>query len=94
MAEWARGVVWDCTDPDDCTPVRRSNRHTEFPGRRQINRAALRAAAAEMRWHDEDIVDQAVEGGAWKCARRRSSSPSCPSTTQGCSRKPRRQPRR
>eukprot|EP00965_Chrysotila_dentata_P189001 6173075-Pleurochrysis_carterae.AAC.1 len=37
--------------------------NTKFPGRRQIDRAALRAAAAELRWHDDDIVDQVGEGG-------------------------------
>eukprot|EP00965_Chrysotila_dentata_P075288 2486405-Pleurochrysis_carterae.AAC.1 len=59
MEEWARGVVWDCTDPDKCIPVQRSSRDTRFPGRRQVDSAVLRAAAAELRWDDEDIVGQA-----------------------------------
>eukprot|EP00965_Chrysotila_dentata_P069497 2295829-Pleurochrysis_carterae.AAC.1 len=63
MEEWAQGVVWDCTDPDKCVPVQRSSRDTQFPGRRQVDRAALRAAAAELQWADEDIVGQAGEGG-------------------------------
>eukprot|EP00965_Chrysotila_dentata_P165338 5459605-Pleurochrysis_carterae.AAC.1 len=63
MAPWARGVVWDCADPDDCTPVRRSTRDTTFEGPRQIDRAALRAAAAQLNWEDEDIVSQVGEGG-------------------------------
>eukprot|EP00965_Chrysotila_dentata_P173795 5737413-Pleurochrysis_carterae.AAC.1 len=63
MAEWARGVVWDCADPERCTPVKRSTRHTCFPGRRQIDRGALRAAAATLQWHDEDLLGQVGEGG-------------------------------
>eukprot|EP00965_Chrysotila_dentata_P158619 5239137-Pleurochrysis_carterae.AAC.5 len=27
MAEWARGIVWDCRDPRRCVPVERSTRH-------------------------------------------------------------------
>eukprot|EP00965_Chrysotila_dentata_P106925 3532641-Pleurochrysis_carterae.AAC.1 len=63
MTPWARGIVWDCRDPENCEPVRRSTRHTHFGGRRQIDRAALRAAAREMDWPDRDIVEQAGEGG-------------------------------
>ena len=63
MAEWARGVVWDTSDAADCVAVVRSDRHTVFPGKRQLDRAALRAAAAELGWADTDIVSQAGEGG-------------------------------
>ena len=63
MPLWAQGVVWDCTNPTRCTPVERSDRHTVFPGARQLDRAALRRAAAAMQWHDDDIVGQAGEGG-------------------------------
>eukprot|EP00965_Chrysotila_dentata_P179275 5919839-Pleurochrysis_carterae.AAC.1 len=63
MAPWARGQVWDCADPARCVPVARSTKNTEFPGRRQINREALRAAAAAMQWADPDIVRQVGEGG-------------------------------
>eukprot|EP00965_Chrysotila_dentata_P105566 3486478-Pleurochrysis_carterae.AAC.1 len=44
-------------------PVERSTRHTDFEGARQIDRGALRAAAAAMQWADTDIVEQAGEGG-------------------------------
>ena len=63
MAPWARGIVWDTRDPDRCSPVRRSTRDTVFPGRRQVDRAAVREAARELDWHDEDIVSQIGEGG-------------------------------
>ena len=63
MAVWARGVVWDTRDPLNCVPVIRSNRDTTFPGARQVDRAALRAGAEGLAWHDHDIVDQAGEGG-------------------------------
>ena len=62
---WARGRVWDTSDPDDCHEVVRSTRHTTFPGQRQVNRAEFRAMAAEMAWDrvDPDIVGQLGEGG-------------------------------
>ena len=63
MRPWARGVVWDCGDPHACVPVARSSRDTPFRGERQLDRAALRAAAHALAWHDTDIVTQAGEGG-------------------------------
>ena len=63
MAVFARDVVWDCSVPADCRPVERSTRRTVFPGRRQIDRAALRRVASQLAWHDTDIVGQAGEGG-------------------------------
>eukprot|EP00965_Chrysotila_dentata_P008592 279714-Pleurochrysis_carterae.AAC.1 len=55
MAPWARGAVWDCADPARCVPVKRSTRHTRFEGARQIDRAALRAAASALQWADTGI---------------------------------------
>eukprot|EP00965_Chrysotila_dentata_P072550 2397390-Pleurochrysis_carterae.AAC.1 len=63
MAPWARGVVWDCADPGNCVPVQRSTRATTFEGPRQIDRAALRTAAAQLGWEDADIVAQVGEEG-------------------------------
>ena len=63
MAPFARGLVWDCSDPSDCRPVRRSTRDTAFPGARQLDRAAVRRVAAELDWVDTDIIDQIGEGG-------------------------------
>eukprot|EP00965_Chrysotila_dentata_P031971 1065729-Pleurochrysis_carterae.AAC.1 len=63
MQPWARGIVWDCADPARCVPAARSTRATTFPGRRQLDRQALRRAAAALHWHDDDIVAQAGEGG-------------------------------
>ena len=63
MADFARDVVWDCADPANCLPVVRSTRRTPFPGKRQIDRAALRRVAAMLEWHDTDIVEQVGEGG-------------------------------
>jgi hypothetical protein len=40
-----------------------STRHTVFPGKRQMDRAAFRRAAAEVGATDKDIVAQAGEGG-------------------------------
>ena len=65
MPLFARYVVWDCEDPSDCKPVERSTRDTVFPGKRQIDRAAMRAVADELGWDrvDSDIVSQMGEGG-------------------------------
>eukprot|EP00965_Chrysotila_dentata_P073441 2425675-Pleurochrysis_carterae.AAC.1 len=63
MATWAQGIVWDCADPARCVPVKKLTRRTRFPGPRQVDRAALRAAAASMGWRDQDIIDQVGEGG-------------------------------
>ena len=63
LQPWARGVVWDCRDPMACVPVARSTRHTAFPGKRQLDRDAVRRVAALLDWHDGDIIDQIGEGG-------------------------------
>jgi hypothetical protein len=63
MQPWARGVVWDCSDPLACRPVRRSTRETVFPGRRQLDRDAIRRVAEILDWHDTDIIEQIGEGG-------------------------------
>jgi hypothetical protein len=62
---WARGVVFDCSDPTDCRPVRRSGASTVFRGAKQLDRARLRAVAAVLGWGDvdADIVRQAGGGG-------------------------------
>ena len=59
----ARGYIWDSRDPRRCVPMVPSDRHTVFPGARQMDRAAFRRAAAEVGATDHDIVAQAGEGG-------------------------------
>jgi hypothetical protein len=63
--EWARGCVWDTSNPSDCSPVRRSDASTTFRGSKQIDRAGLRRAASDLGWEeiDGDIVRQAGGGG-------------------------------
>lgn len=58
LPESARGVVWDTGDPASCRPVRRSDRHTVFPGAKQLDRERFRAIARRLRWEevDRDIV--------------------------------------
>ena len=66
LQPWARGVVWDCRDHEDCRPVQRSTRtsgsRAHFAGR-QIDREALRRVAELISWPDMDICDQISEGG-------------------------------
>ena len=63
LQPWARGIVWDTQDPHNCKLVVASTRHTTFKGERQIDMAAIRRVAADLAWHDTDIVDQVGEGG-------------------------------
>ena len=63
LQPWAQGRIWDCADHLNCKPVERSTRHTKFPGKRQINRAAFREVARLLDWHDDDLLDQIGEGG-------------------------------
>jgi hypothetical protein len=63
LQPWARGVVWDCRNPDRCSPVARSTRHSPVPGERQLNKAKVREVASLLDWHDLDIIDQIGEGG-------------------------------
>ena len=62
---WARGIVWDCSDRDNCLPVERSDASTKFAATMQINRANIRRMAAEVGGHHEhgELVDQICNGG-------------------------------
>ena len=61
MPKWARGVVWDCTNPKDCKPVKRSGKGDMPPGRR-ISAENMRRGAEEIGWTDTDILDQLDTG--------------------------------
>ena len=63
LVEWARGLVWDSSDPTNCVPLGRSTRHTVFPGDKQLDRANLREAARELGWDDDNTLLQGGEGG-------------------------------
>ena len=60
---WARGRVWDCSDPRACTPVQRSTRDTVFAGGRQLDRKEVRRVAQLIGWDDDDLISQIGEGG-------------------------------
>lgn len=47
---WAQPFVWDCENPEDCSPVLCSSRETVFEGEKQVDRAALRRVVAHLRW--------------------------------------------
>ena len=63
--EWARDILLDTRQVHDVVRMRRSTRHTVFPGKRQMDRAAFRDLCDEEGWDevDPDIVGQAGEGG-------------------------------
>jgi len=63
MQPWARRVVWDARDAHDVVPVVPSTRESAVGGTATVDRAALRAAAAELDWCDADLLGQIGEGG-------------------------------
>ena len=63
LQPFARGVIWDTRDPDDCKPMRASTRDDAVGGKATINREAVRAAAAELDWPHKDLMGQVDEGG-------------------------------
>ena len=62
---WARGRRYDARDPEACTELQPSTRHTKYPGGKQLDRARFRETCAALDWHliDPDIVSQVGEGG-------------------------------
>ena len=62
---WAQRVILDTRDTSDVVMARRSTRHTEFDGPRQVSRPAVRQMASDTGWYevDPDIVDTVGEGG-------------------------------
>ena len=63
LQPFARGVIWDTRDADDCRPMRASTRDDVVGGEATIDRAAVRAAAAELDWPHKDLIGQVGEGG-------------------------------
>ena len=63
--DWAMRILLDTRDTTDVVRMRRSTRHTIFPGSRQLDRSKFRELADDMEWDrvDPDIVAQAGEGG-------------------------------
>ena len=63
MAPFARGIVWDCADRNDCVPVARSTADTKFPGDKQLNRAGLWLMAEVLGETEDEIIRAACGGG-------------------------------
>ena len=61
MPEWARGVVWDCRDPEDRRPLAPSRGHPVAA--KCISAQAFCTAAAELGYPDLDIIAQLSDGG-------------------------------
>ena len=63
MQVWARGILWDCTDPIACVPAKPSSAEGLAGARgRKLDAAVLRQMADEIGWDDPDILDQADNG--------------------------------
>ena len=61
LAQFARKLIWDTSDPDDCWLQRASTADTTEPGP-QLRRDVFRAAAASLGRDAEDIVRQGGGG--------------------------------
>ena len=61
MTPWARGIVWDTRNPDDCRPLAPSS--GAMLGPKLVSAEAFAAAAAALDWPDRDIVSQVTDGG-------------------------------
>ena len=65
LQPWARAILWDTSDPENCVFAQPSSRdllHSERGKARQIDPTVLRRMAAELGWDDLDICDQAEDG--------------------------------
>ena len=65
LQPWARGILWDTSDPENCVlavPSTREGHEASRGSRRQLDGAALRRMAMEIGWDDLDICDQADNG--------------------------------
>ena len=60
LAAWARGVVWNCDNPEDCVPEQPST--AADPPQSGINVAFFREWAAALQWPDEDMIEQVASG--------------------------------
>ena len=58
--EWARGTVWDATNPSDCKPVASTTRSD--PPRTSMNVKFFDEWAATLEWGDADMVEQVATG--------------------------------
>ena len=63
MAPFARGIVWDCADRNNCVPVARSTADTKFPGDKQLNRAGLWLMAEVLGETEDEVIRAACGGG-------------------------------
>jgi hypothetical protein len=63
LVELARGFQWDTRNPRNCIPFEPSTLETQFPGERQLDRAAFARAAREVGSDDHDLRSQAGGGG-------------------------------
>ena len=62
MPVWARGLIWDCADPEDCRPQRSEDGGHLRPSD-SLDPASFELWADTLGWNDADIVHQLVSGG-------------------------------
>ena len=62
MPTWARGLIWDCADPEDCRPLR-SEDGSHLRPLDSLDPKAFEHWAGFLGWNDADIVHQLGGGG-------------------------------
>ena len=62
MPAWARGLIWDCADPEDCRPLRSGDGSHVRP-LDSLDPKAFEHWAGVLGWNDADIVHQLGGGG-------------------------------
>jgi len=60
--EWARACAWDCTNVNDCVPLRSYT--AEDPVTHSLDRAFFAQWGKRLAWADEDMVQQIAVTGA------------------------------
>ena len=63
LQPWARGLIWDTRNPDDCLLVAISTWETPPVSERTLNREQIRATAERLGWPDLDLLGQCTGGG-------------------------------
>ena len=64
--EWARGLVWDTTDPADCKPAASTTQSD--PPHSSMNVKFFDEWAAKLEWKDLDMVKQVAAGVVGRAA--------------------------
>lgn len=60
MPVWARGIIWETSDPHDCRPVQRSS--LQNPVKSDVNAEFFQTWGRKLQWPDQHMIQQAQQG--------------------------------